>query len=219
MAKRNKRKARQANFNIVVQRNIKADGWLLRYRRAMNMILDRQAREVSKAIGRGASISQWTKRFTKKWERELHNGKRDMVLDMVVDGYILALEDFPDIIEKPARGKSLDNMIRGKATAIQVSIAESQLKETRLRADVEAYINETSKLETATSAKKYANYHTLAIEEGLTVRQVAARVLENGLAVNKSRALLMSRTTTIWAYNFGAMEMYKDAGVGATEWI
>ncbi len=214
----NKRKTRQANFNIVIARNIRADGWLKKYRLQMNIILDKQTREVSRAIGRGASVAAWQKRFTKKWERELRNGKRDMILDMVVDGYILALEDFPDIIEKP-KGKDWIDRIQGKATAVDIAIAESQLSETRLRADVEKYINETSKIETATSAKKYAAYHTAAIEEGLTIREVARRVLDNGLAVNKSRAMLMARTTTIWAYNEGATEMYKDAGVGAMEWI
>ena len=126
---------------------------------------------------------------------------------MAVEGYNLGLEE-------------LGLRLEGKAAEpVEIAIADERLKERVLRADVEEYIKETSKRESATSAARFGRYQEIAIATDMTWRDKAKLFRLKGLAANKTRAELMARTTSIWAYNNGAMQAYREEGIGAVEWV
>ncbi len=198
---------KKRDFAAILRRNAAADGWLARYRTAMQRQLAIQLSDVSKSFRHTQGQKSIRARYGAKWERGLRNAKRQLVLDMAVEGYSLGLEE-------------LGLRLEGKAAEpVQIAIANERLKDRVLRADVEEYIKETSVLETNTSAAAYGRYQEIAVKANMTVRDKAKMFTAKGLALNKTRAELMARTTTIWAYNFGAMAAYKDEGVAAVEWV
>ena len=203
-----KRKARsRRDFAAILRRNAAADGWVARYRSAMQRQLAAQLSDVLQTFRHTIGQKSLLARYRSKWERGLRNAKRGLVLDMAVEGYNLGLEE-------------LGLRLEGKAAEpVQIAITNERLKERVLRADVEKYINETSKLETATSAARFGRYQEIAVATDMTWRDKAKAFRLKGLAANKTRAELMARTTTIWAYNNGAMQAYKAEGVGAVEWM
>lgn len=181
----------------------------------MERVLTGQVADVVAAARRGENPKSWMKRLRGKWERELVLAKRGVILEMAVDGYTLGEQE----LGQRLKGKSEFMLVWLRGKAVQISVTDEALKKTRLSADVEKYIIETSKLETAETARRMGTYHKVAIAADMTIPDMSKLLRAKGLAMTRTRSDLMARTTTIWAYNQGAMTAYEDNGVGAVEWI
>ena len=199
----------------VVERNARADGWREKLKVQLERVLASQVAGVVRAARRGQRPKQWMKADRRKWEAELTKVKLNPTLDMAVEGYGLGVAE----LGNRARGKDEMMLVSLRGKAVAISATDARLRQTRMRADVEKYVRETSKIETAETARRMGNYHKLAIDTGMTSADMAKLLQAKGLAMSKTRAELMARTTTTWAYNKGAMESYRDEGVAVVEWI
>ena len=88
----------------------------------------------------------------------------------------------------------------------------------KLRAPIADYMRETSALETETSIRQLNAIVKKGWAENKTVAEVA-KMIARETDADDVRAELMARTLTIWSYNEGAQESYKDAGVTENEWL
>jgi hypothetical protein len=91
--------------------------------------------------------------------------------------------------------------------------------------NVDNFIETTSRLEAETSAKIYDNLNTraelLTDKDGNPLSQAAKAnlVSREANARMKKRAEQSARTHSMWAYNEGAQENYKDFGVDTIDWL
>ena len=94
---------------------------------------------------------------------------------------------------------------------------------------IEEWVKTTAESASETSAKRLQNIFDRANEAttdktgranaGLTIRDIAESIIEEGLTQNLARAQMLAHTGAIWAYGEGAVERYMDAGVPAMRWL
>ncbi len=217
---------------LIVMRNALADRWYSKYRREMLKQLNAQVREASKRVA-GGSSEPVTDSMETRWTEKLLQAKRPLVMRMVRSGIELtdtvqfgkkAMDYFPGVLGPDV------NPFAGKADAVGLEAigydADDIFLHQAQTQNVEAYLQETSKTETATSRRKIDKLYKDAnsfwddkLKRGLTPREVAKQMQVQGLADNAARATMMSRTTTMWAYNEGATQSYINAGIPAMSWV
>ena len=156
-----------------------------------------------------------------KWEHELKAVKYPLFVAMLLMGFELTQAEFVE-------GKALDDPIREVLVSQPAILIDGQwvhpaedllLVERRMKASVQEYIEQTSRLETQTGARRYGRMLKNAAQERWTVRETRKAILDSGLAQSKTRANLMARTSTIWAYNEGASLSYMSQGCTIGEWF
>lgn len=203
---------RTYNPKVALQRAIIADGWLLKYRDTVKRVLNDQVREAVKSIEAGEP--GWQEELRPKWEDALVAQQLGLCTVMAIDGIHWVEAEFG----KRAAIATLSAAIETQAQ-FEMAFEDELLLANRTRPSVEAWLKQTSKLETTTSMNRIDRLMRNGIEEGLTNKQVAGQLLDEGIAWNKPRAELMARTSTIWSYNRGALLQYADEGIPAVEWL
>ena len=218
---------------LILMRHALADRWHSRFKKVVFKELKRQVNEAADRV-EGGLIHPVTDSMETQWSRKLLEIKRGPTMSMVKNGIELtdsagfganSLKWFPEVL-----GPGWD-MFKGKADpivgleAVGYDSEDIFLHQAWVQ-DVETYLGETSRVETATTRKKidelYRNANSYWDEEkerGLTPREVARQIREHGITQSVTRAELISRTTTMWAYNEGAHLSYVEAGVRAETWV
>jgi len=192
----------------VLARSIRADGWLPRLRRTFGKVLAQTARDASKAILEGAGPDDM-EAFAAGWESNLYNAKAEYFPAMTADGY--------DLAEGRTQGKAwLPTKV---ITVAALHRQLGHLIQTRMEVEVEPYLAMTSAVETDTTIARYSRLIKTNITGGMTVQELARSVLAVGLAQSRTRAELMARSGSIWAYNRGAKMRYRDGGFQTLDWI
>jgi len=100
-----------------------------------------------------------------------------------------------------------------------------ELVANHLKPRIGDWVLDTSKIETETTAsdierlikKATAELDSQGYEYG--PMDLAKMFLDEGIAATKGRAMLLSRTMTIWNYNEGAVGLYESEGIGASQWL
>lgn len=200
------------NPKVALRRAIIADGWLPKYRDAVKRILNEQMRQAAGRIEAGEP--NWQEELAPRWEAELVAKQLGLCVVMAIDGIHWAEVEFGKRATIAILTAAIDSQ-----RMFEMAFADELLLANRTRPSVEAWLKQTSKLETKTSMKRIDRLMRNGIEEGLTNKQVAKDLLDKGIAWNKPRAELMARTATIWGYNRGALLQYEDEGIPAVEWV
>jgi hypothetical protein len=82
------------------------------------------------------------------------------------------------------------------------------------------WLQQTSKIETESSSNIFEKLWKTAVEAGLTHASAFSKmIMDFGLTQNKVRAKIMARTTSIYSYNAGSVEQYKQNGIEKKEWV
>lgn len=203
----------------VVLRKAHADGWYPKTRIRVLSVLQAQARAVARRISAGARKAT-DDELLEKYGRRLQKTRRPLAIKMASEGRKLGLRELG---RDDAAGKAEDSM-----DTVRIDFG--------VRLDpqpVEEWLKETSKLETDATRKRYerimhkaeatevevvaSDGHTYT--RSPTVREIARQTLQEGLAWSRTRAELMSRTLTMWSYNEGAHQAYRESGIAVEEWL
>ena len=195
---------------LTLRRAIVADGWLPRLRRTFRSVLASTARDASQAILDGAGASH-LQEFAAEWERRFLEAKESLVPAMTMDGY--------DYAEREARDLKAKAIPAEQLTIAQLNAQLETLLESRFRVEVAPWLEQTAALETKTTLARYSQMIKTNITGGATLQETARAVLAMGLAQSRTRAELMARTSSIWAYNKGATLRYKESGFHLVDWI
>lgn len=168
-------------------------------------------------------------------EKEIVGYKKELAPVLTVEGYNatgvwLGRKSFINEINSKGfhrfevYGKQVSVMLEGADELVAIHIAPG----------VEKWIEETSKYESATTAKEYQrlfekaqgdylanNSMTIAeLAQAANARAViASNMFAQGQVMNLARASLMARTMAVWAMNEGAQAQYQDSGVAAVQWL
>lgn len=177
---------------VALNRSIQSDVWFERLRRIMLDVLNSFYLETAERVASGFPPQD----RASAWTRRLVDAKRPIYMGMVRAGGELATIEF-------AKGKQLD-----PSFDLDLEVR-----------NIEAYLLETSRIETATTAKRIAASLEAGAAEDLAPRALAKKLVADGAVTNAARARLLARTGTIWAYNEGAHITYKRAGVAVEEWL
>jgi hypothetical protein len=194
-----------------------ADNWLSRVRQAVYETLGSQVLEAAERVEEG-SKQPVTDAMAQRWQEELVETQRPYFYGMTVAGYELAEQEFGEEKSAPR-----DEKTKQEGVSIGDDNAFLQLPRPQ---DVEVYLEETSKLETATSRKKIDAIFQRSFAfvdpdtgRGMTPKDIARMLEAQGIAQSKARAELIARTSTIWCYNEGAQQEYFSMGVLSESWL
>jgi hypothetical protein len=134
---------------------------------------------------------------------------------MVVDGFELAAQEFEE--------KRGDQPLASKQAE---TIGEESFLQLPKPQDVDGWLEASSTIETQTTRKQIDliyerafSYWDEDLQRGLTPREIARAIEDEGLALTRSRSELLARTTTQWCYNEGAHQQYIDLGVASEIWM
>lgn len=204
--------ASKASFRtnpLVLLRAAISDRWLPRYRLAVSRLLIEQGSEVSEDLAEGNNNGP-TESQVNRWAREMAELKRKWGLNMIKAGYDLAAEEFGE----------------EKIADVEIPTDPDEFLLRHATQGVEEYINETSAIESRTSAARIRRILTAAdtfvdpeTGRGRTPREIAKLFSLNWKRMTPARAEMMARTLTIWSYNEGAKQRYQDVGVSTVEWL
>jgi len=156
------------------------------------------------------------------FQREINDAKMDFALPIALESF----EATRALVQSNMRAMSMASAVCGKV--VEPSFDDSFLNAAFLRAGIEDYINETSRLETETTADLYQRAFLAAQAEiedfdgvpvGGDIAALTQKFQQTALAANENRAILMARTLTIWAANEGAHKLYEREGIAAKQWI
>lgn len=211
-----------------------ADAWTPKIAKRLRNVLLNQIREAARRVREGQPDIV-TESMKIRWAADLEQAKRGSALEMVRDGMALARMEFGEEQQILGRRAMSLSALRGKLD----EPIDEYLHRARV-AEVESYINATSKLETEATAKRLDRIYKDAeaywddeLKRGMTPREMAAEINRAGLGVPpkkvgrgrrtynldaRKRSVLMAQTLSHWAYNEGAHQTYKDMGVTAEAW-
>lgn len=89
-----------------------------------------------------------------------------------------------------------------------------------LKVQIADWLTATSSVENSTTAAAYERLWRNMVQEGITDGPTLGKaIMELGLAQTQTRAELMARTMSIYGYNAGAADQYRDAGLEEKEWL
>lgn len=180
-----------------------------------------QVREAASAVRDGLTPDQLPNEFLAKWTQETAQFKANPAVRFGIDGHKLA---------GLAMGKKSFVRACAKVNFLDIDFDESvigadELVANHMKPHVADWVEQTSTLETRTSAEKLQRALREAFEfrdddgHGLTPRDIATTFLQQGLADSDARAELLTRTLTNWGYNEGAMTLYEFEGLTESEWL
>jgi len=169
-------------------------------------------------VAAGASPQASIRDNLGQFKKQFNETKLPFFVAMTEAGIEFANQEFGE--------KSLDMVeIVSKLEAPEIVFDAAETTKRARLDQVEAYVNQTSALETETSARRIGNIFKREAIAGLTPQEVARRILRAGLASadprinSKARSTMLARTYNIWAYNEGAILSYAAHGVGSVEWL
>ncbi len=219
---------RKANA-IQLSRSRAADRWRPGYQRALRQLLRHETGTAVKAFVESDNRRFDFKRvFGVKWTREMETLKKRFIYSMVAAGYKWADQEFGESTE----GKQIGSP--GPDIPLTAAIGEGDEFLIRARfKDIDKWVDTTSLKESTTKAKKLqrsleiASTKTVKVisaagreyTRGRTVAELAKVIRRRGLADDMVRARMLARTGTIWAFNEGAQQRYRSAGVQAMQWV
>ncbi len=192
-----------------------ADTWLPRYRAAVERELAREAKEVAEAVAQDAPFED----LTAVWTERMIEAQRPLAIQMAVEGYQLAEAEF-------GKSAGLRGLMAKSAAIVLVSKQETiaafdraELLANTLTPDVDLWLRTVTKKMSQTTLDLTIREVEVARAAGLTGAQLS-RTLRTALVTrSKVRADLIARSATIWNFNQGAKQLYKDEGVAVMEWI
>ncbi len=226
---------RRANA-IQLSRAKAADQWLPGYRRALRIMLRRQTRLAVAAFEDSTNIHyDFQRNWGVRWTREAEALKKRWIYLMVAAGYKWAEKE----VVKAATGKS-DKSIKGKQIGspgpdvpLRAVIGEDDEFLIRGRfKDIDKWVETTAEAESKTKAKRLqrsleaASRFTRTVtkadgttyEQGFSIADIAKHLRKRIAGIDDARAAMLARTGTIWAFNEGAQQRYRSAGVTAESW-
>lgn len=188
---------------------------------ALRPVLMGQVREAAREVESGATPGALAEHQA-AWERQLMGAKLAFAVEFAVDGYRLgeaALGKSAGIAELCGKA-DVSYYLDATGLHVEAVAPADALISRRIGQKVGRYVEETSRLETATSIDRLNAIFTRDVAENKTVAQIARDFLDEGASWvdGQGRANLMARTMSQWAYNHGSMEAYADAGA-KSEWL
>lgn len=181
-----------------------------------------QVRAFAAEIEQGRNGDAALEEFRAVYEQQMVDAKEPWALAFAVDGFALA---------GTVMGKSacLASMVAKAGAPVDVDLfGADELVANHLRPHVGKWVAATSKIETATTAKQLGRIYRAAQigyvgddgeRYGLTPREMANYILQQGNALMPSRANMLARTMNTWAYSEGAMGLYETEGVAQGQWM
>ena len=195
--------------------------------RRLELLLRAQVHSAADYVREGHHIDAVVKELAEHWHKSLVETKTKWALRYAVDGYTIAGGLMGKRAFLPEMESKLLESAEGKASLI--GFGSEELVANHLRARVGDWVDMTSNLETATSARRLGKLYedgmrgqidpTTGTIRSLTPHELANYILSEELADVPARAELMARTMTNWGYNEGANQVYKDEGINQKEWL
>ena len=179
-------------------------------------------RAIAKAVANHENPREAVQHFITEAHAEMAPARELVTLQCGVSGWRIAeiLLGGKGARRRDFRAKVLDVTIE--------SFGADEIVARQVAGNVGEWVENTSRIESATSANQLGGMIERSIAGdllddgtwlGVTPAEMAARLEAQGLAFTKGRAVLMARTTTMWAYNEGAEQFYSSEGVAAKEWL
>lgn len=169
--------------------------------------IEQQFRDAAKRVSAGLPpVGDGDKR---RWHDAIVKINRGFVYPLVADSRRKVQQQF----KQPAKraGKAME-------TPIGMGDEHDFILPAR-RQNMEGYINETSNVETSTSAKRIDAIYQRGLREGTTPDKMARQLVNAGITESATRAEMLARTTAIWSSNEGTMQAYKAEGVTVVAWL
>lgn len=200
-----------------------ADRWTPKIERLVRKELRRQIDEALARVEAGVD-EPVTGRMLEEWETELGQLKKKPLLMMTAHGYELTRDDMA--------GRSIRaEFLTGKAA---VEFGPDEVKglpfvNRNPIVALETFINQTSRVESRTSARGINRVFDRARTEvvtddegrpirGLTPREIAKEMRPSLERQTMIRARMLARTYSQWSYNEGALQGYADDGIAVVQW-
>lgn len=200
---------------LVLLRSAMADRWFSKIRRAVFETIGTHVVEAAERVEEGSG-QPVTDSMSQRWVEDLIEAQRPYMYGMTLAGYELAADEFAE--------KRLANV--PTVMKQEVGGVDDEFLQLPRPQDVDTYLEETSKLETATTRKKIdatfqkaLAFYDEDLKRGMTPREIARLIESEGIATTKARSELIARTTTIWAYNEGAQQQYAELGIRSERWL
>ncbi len=224
---------------VQLSRSRAADQWLPGYRKAIRTLLRRQTVEAVHAFQESQDKRfDFSHRFLRKWTREMEALKKAWMYRMVAAGYQWADQEFgpgptgkqlgvgspgPDVPLTAVVGEGDEFLIRARFKDIDrwvdtTAEAESRTKAKRLQSILERASKKTIRV-TRKVFQPTVGFVSQTFTRGMTVAEIAKAIRKAGLVTDDARASMLARTGTIWAFNEGAKQRYRVAGVTAMQWV
>lgn len=179
-----------------------ADKWLEKVRRTAAKSLEQQYNEAADFLEEGHGLARVRRELIPRWRKRGRRRRLPILLRVARDGYEAAEDD-----EEAEEGKGLEESI------------PQDLFTQRVRPNVDEYVQQTIEFETETTAKHAAEALEEGRQEGWTTDEIARALRGTADSMKPSRASMISRTSTIWANNEGAVRRYQDNGYQKMKWI
>ena len=192
---------------IPAMRSAISDGWLPKYRRAVEAAFREEAKEAAERFAAGADIAY----LADQWAARQQKVQMPLSLIMAVEGFKLADTEL---------GKRVDlrSMVEGKQVEVVFSDSDALIAR-KLQPNVEAWLQEVTRAMSQTTLQRAKTIVRNGRAEGLTVGQLTSALRTTLVAYGRPRAEMVARSATIWNYNEGAQESYKESGVAVKEWM
>ena len=199
-------------------RSARADGWFPTLRDVMRAVLLGQFNDSAKRVRN--EEEPVTDELLLEWRAKVLNAQRQLTLNMVREGFLLAKEEFSgSSLSWGYSGKQEEGEIVGDLVVTPEGEIE-QLVFTRADfTKIDAHLNAIASSQTRQSATIIQGVFERSVDDGLTPRQIAKELVSKGAVSSKNRARMIARTETIWAYNRGALQNYRSIGIETKEWM
>ena len=165
-----------------------------------------------------------SKKTESRWAKELVAAQKGPLSFMALHGFVLG----GDELHGTRHGKSVTISSEGKASIAGVNVGSDPTNFLQ-RADwsnLNRWIATTAESASATSGTRLQNifqrasdYFDPETNQGMTPKQIAAQILDEGLTQCVARAEMLAQTGAIWAYGEGAVQRYAAEGIAVMEWL
>lgn len=194
---------------VAVMRAAFADRMYPKLRAAIRAELEREVHEFAR-LGKAKAPDS----LIRKWAKRIDSAIRSMITSMAAHGWELAGQEIKHV--ERSLGKSDSNSFKGKS--LVVHDRDNFLTKADF-SKIDQWISSTKESASNTSAKTLSKIFTDAAEDGLTPLEISKKILEAGVTRSDTRSKMLAHTGSIWSYNEGATQRYKDAGVTVIEWL
>jgi hypothetical protein len=219
-AKQKRRRARMSA--IASMRRAFADKNFPRLRHAIYTELRKQVRQIAAVAEMGGRL-KISREMRDAWTRDIARIYKQHAYGMIVHAWELAGVEAGGTAGKvaPYQGGA-----KVEVAGVEIGRAPENFLQKADFPSINKWISSTAASVSETSSTRLENIFTRAFEyydeekqKGLTPKEIAAQLLEAGLAQTEARARTLAHTGTMWAYNEGAVQRYSAEGVGVVEWL